>query len=70
VAFYFAWVEFYTRWLVAPSIAGLLLFSLQCYEGQLDHPAAPLYTLFMALWATLFLIFWRRRSAELAHRYY
>ena len=28
IAFYFAWLEFYTRWLVAPAIAGIVIFVL------------------------------------------
>ena len=29
VALYFAWLQFYTQWLVGPAIAGSLLFILQ-----------------------------------------
>ena len=29
VAFYFAWMGFYTKWLIAPSIAGIAYFTLQ-----------------------------------------
>ncbi|CEG39914.1 Protein required for meiotic chromosome segregation [Plasmopara halstedii] len=69
VTFYFAWMELYTRWLVVPSIAGVLLFSLQVSSHHLDHPAAPGYALFMALWTSAFLIAWRRRAATLAYHW-
>ncbi|GMF29822.1 unnamed protein product [Phytophthora lilii] len=69
VAFYFAWMEMYTRWLVVPSIAGVILFVLQVHSHHLDHPAAPVYALFMALWTSAFIIAWRRRAAALAYRW-
>ena len=69
VAFYFAWVQFYTKWLILPSIAGLWLFVLQVQSGSIDHPLLPFYSLFMAVWATFFLVFWRRRKHELAYRW-
>ncbi len=36
IAFYFAWLEFYNQWLVAPAIAGALLFMGQLYYGAID----------------------------------
>lgn len=48
--------EFYTLWLSAPSLVGALLFLLQVWGREIDHPLLPLYSLFMALWATLFLV--------------
>ena len=69
VAFYFAWVQFYTKWLILPSLAGFGLFILQIRSGSIDHPLLPFYSLFMAVWATFFLVFWRRRKHELAYRW-
>jgi hypothetical protein len=69
VAFYFAWVQFYTKWLILPSIVGFGLFILQIRSGSIDHPLLPFYALFMAVWATFFLVFWRRRKHELAYRW-
>ncbi|ETK85223.1 hypothetical protein L915_09887 [Phytophthora nicotianae] len=69
VAFYFAWMEMYTRWLVVPSAAGVILFGLQVHSHHLDHPAAPVYALFMALWTSAFIIAWRRRAAALAYHW-
>ena len=34
----------------------------QVYQGSLDQPYTPLYALFMAVWATLFLV----RASECA----
>ncbi|EGZ17182.1 hypothetical protein PHYSODRAFT_503593 [Phytophthora sojae] len=69
VAFYFAWMEMYTRWLVVPSVAGVVLFALQVHSQHLDHPAAPVYAVFMALWTSAFIIAWKRRAAALAYRW-
>lgn len=69
VAFYFAWLEFYTRWLIVPAVLGVILFIFQVRDGTLDHPLVPVYSLFIALWSTLFLEFWRRRNVELAQRW-
>ncbi|KAE9351470.1 hypothetical protein PF008_g5918 [Phytophthora fragariae] len=69
VAFYFAWMEMYTRWLVVPSVAGVVLFALQVHSQHLDHPAAPIYAVFMALWTSAFIIAWKRRAAVLAYRW-
>ena len=69
IAFYFAWLEFYTQWLVVPSVIGVLLFVWQLYYGSLDVAWSPIFSLFMAIWSILFLEFWKRRNAELAQRW-
>ena len=69
VAFYFAYLQFYTKWLIIPSIVGVGLFVLQVQAGTIDHPLLPFYSMFMAVWATMFLLFWRRRSSEFAYRW-
>lgn len=33
VAFYFAWLEYYTHWLIVPSVAGVLLFLYQTWKN-------------------------------------
>ena len=69
IGFYFAWLSFYTSWLILPSIAGAGLFGLQLYAKSLDNPLAAIYAVVMALWATGFIVCWRRRSASLAQRW-
>ncbi|XP_012266555.2 anoctamin-4-like isoform X2 [Athalia rosae] len=34
-----------------------------------DNPATPIFAVFMSFWATLYLELWKRRSAELSHRW-
>ena len=69
VGFYFAFLEFYTTWLLLPSIAGIVLFCFQVYYRRIDHWLLPFYSLFVGLWSMLFLVRWRRRSVELAYRW-
>ncbi|DAZ96735.1 TPA: hypothetical protein N0F65_012312 [Lagenidium giganteum] len=69
IAFHFAWMEMYTRWLVVPSGAGVILFILQVQSKTLDHPLAPVYAVFMAVWASAFLVAWKRQAARLAYRW-
>eukprot|EP00054_Salpingoeca_dolichothecata_P028843 m.222330 g.222330 ORF g.222330 m.222330 type:complete len:1024 (-) comp26328_c2_seq1:26-3097(-) len=106
VAFYFAWLGFYTSWLVVPSIIGIfitiyglagysdrqdadelcnsnLTMCPQCNECDpwqlqetcsaykasyiFDNEATIVFAFLMALWASFFLDFWKRRNAELAY---
>jgi len=69
VAFYFAWLEMYTRWLVFPTIVGIFLFIAQIRSKSLDQPMAPFYALFMAVWASAFLVAWRRKANSLAYKW-
>ncbi|CAK4096485.1 unnamed protein product [Aphanomyces euteiches] len=69
VAFYFAWVQMYTKWLLLPTLAGIYLFVLQVQSQSLDQPLAPVYALFMAVWASVFLVAWKRRANSLAYRW-
>eukprot|EP00742_Colponemidia_sp_Colp-10_P009234 GILJ01010054.1.p1 GENE.GILJ01010054.1~~GILJ01010054.1.p1 ORF type:complete len:1338 (-),score=194.37 GILJ01010054.1:108-3893(-) len=66
VAFYFAWLDFYLKWLVAPALAGLVTFLLQQHYG-LCNVYTFAYALFLSIWATLFTEFWKRRNATLAY---
>jgi len=65
VAFYFAFLETYCRWLIVPSILGFALFFWQVGEGRVDVDVLPFFGIGMALWGTIFLEFWKRREAEL-----
>lgn len=69
VAFYFAWLQFYTIWLVPPAAAGVLVFLAQMFSGSLEVAWVPLYSLGLALWSILMLHLWKRRNAELAQRW-
>ncbi len=69
IAFYFAWMSFYTRWLVLPSAVGFVYFCVQMKSGKLDHPMGPMYSIFIMVWSSAFLVMWRRHCSELAYRW-
>jgi hypothetical protein len=66
IAMYFGWLAYYTKILAAPSIAGCLLFGHQLYLGSVDSAWAPFFCVFISLWSTYFLEFWKRRGNELS----
>ncbi len=69
IAFYFAWMGFYTRWLVLPSIVVFIYFCIQMKNGKLDNPIGPLYSIFIICWSSAFLVMWRQHCSELAYRW-
>ena len=79
IAFYFEWLEFYTKWLTAPTAIGVLIYFSKAVmavdhfqnivEVEREHDLYPYFALFMALWATLFLEFWKRKSRLLAYQW-
>ena len=69
VAFYFAYLTFYTRWLIPPSVLGFLVFCFQVKDMQLDHWMCLPYSVLVMIWTCFLLVFWRQRSASLAYRW-
>jgi hypothetical protein len=76
VGLYFAWLGFYTKWLMLPAFLG---FAVQIWtlseasnsdiEGDAYNPdiiVSSLYGLFICIWCTLFTEFWKRNEATLA----
>jgi hypothetical protein len=66
VAFYFAFLGFYTKWLILPACVGLIVCCFQIRDNRLDHWLCIPYTIFLIIWASLMLVFWRRESARLS----
>jgi Calcium-activated chloride channel len=65
VALYFAWMQCYNQWLFIPGILGIATHILS--RGRVDEtPYAPVFGLFVCIWASLFLKFWTRQSAHVA----
>ncbi|CAM9401930.1 unnamed protein product, partial [Laminaria digitata] len=70
-AFYFAWMNFYLRWLLVPGIAGFLVSvhkSLTHRETD-NHRWTPLYAVVVVLWAGLFQKYWKRTRREWAWKF-
>lgn len=64
VALYFGFLGFYNRSLVAPAFLGFIFFIWQLAESKVDVDGIPAYAIFISLWASLFLEFWKRREAK------
>jgi len=66
VGFYYAFLNFYTRSLVVPTLMGLVLFIAQLLLNDLDSPLLPLFSLAFAIWASVLIEIWKRRESSLA----
>eukprot|EP01006_Ploeotia_vitrea_P036922 TRINITY_DN66072_c6_g6_i1.p1 TRINITY_DN66072_c6_g6~~TRINITY_DN66072_c6_g6_i1.p1 ORF type:complete len:895 (+),score=502.91 TRINITY_DN66072_c6_g6_i1:67-2751(+) len=69
IALYFAFLHFYTTWLVVLAVFGTMLWLSQISRSSADNAAVPLYCLLVSLWSVTFLEFWQRRNAQLAHEW-
>ncbi|KAK3237448.1 hypothetical protein CYMTET_52480 [Cymbomonas tetramitiformis] len=71
VAFYFAWMNHFTLWLVFPAVVGLAYYLYtQKTEISVDNnPYVPFFSFGMVIWATLFNKFWRRESNRWAQKW-
>lgn len=69
VALYFEFLRFYQVSLLIPSVLGLVVFIVQQSLPE-DNLAVLvlniIYSIFMTVWATVYLEFWKRREASLA----
>ena len=74
-ALYFAWLRCYTKALIIPGMLGLFLQLGVWADGGFPGSVNSLqgwlvaYCLFIALWSSLFMLDWKRRQAQLGHRW-
>mmetsp|Transcript_6340 Transcript_6340/g.10817 ORF Transcript_6340/g.10817 Transcript_6340/m.10817 type:complete len:823 (+) Transcript_6340:127-2595(+) len=64
--FYFAFLGAYTFWLVPVSIVGIFVFRIQQSELGFQSRATLFFGLFVSIWATSFLEYWKRKQVQLA----
>jgi hypothetical protein len=69
IAFYFAWLQHCSRYLVFLSVAGFIVFLCQITSGNWDHPIRPFFALVIMLWSFSVLVNWRQRQNFLAYRW-
>lgn len=68
--FYFAWLAFYTRWLVLPALVGIGVFVAQVKASSPSKTlATAFWAVFLVLWATFFTQHWPRSEKKLAHKW-
>jgi hypothetical protein len=70
ITLYFAWLGFYTQWLWYATIAGTVcsfFWIVNYFDESIRWTlwAVTVYSVFLALWATMFLEYWKRRNNEL-----
>ena len=57
VAFYFAWMNFYSTYILVPALVGVVMYFARGASTTVDtDPYLPFYSVFMAIWAVLFLV--------------
>ena len=69
IALYFEFLRYYQCSLVLPAAFGIVVFVVQRLAGKDDQLVLVLnavYSVFMSMWATVFLEGWRRKEASLA----
>mmetsp|Transcript_42396 Transcript_42396/g.40640 ORF Transcript_42396/g.40640 Transcript_42396/m.40640 type:complete len:140 (+) Transcript_42396:115-534(+) len=65
VTIYFSWMNHFIKWLMGPGVIGLVIFLLNVlFYPKGDSPFNSLYSVGMAIWAVMFVIFWRRKCSE------
>ncbi|KAK7882262.1 hypothetical protein WMY93_028436 [Mugilogobius chulae] len=77
IALYFAWLGFYTGWLLPAAVMGLLVswwasgWCRQTFRVSLlfDNGGTVFLSVFMSLWAVTFLEYWKRTCSTLSHRW-
>ena len=70
IAFYFLWLGHYTSWSIPAAIIGSLVWSYLAIRGDSPNSAVISgYAMFMALWSTFFLEFWKRKESFHAMRW-
>eukprot|EP00736_Rhodelphis_marinus_P000759 Rmarinus@m.24092 len=67
ISLYFAWLGFYTMALVPPAGIGFVLFLAEI--GDDTGVSTIMYSVTIALWAVIYLEFWKRRETELKFKW-
>jgi anoctamin-10 len=65
LGYHFGLIVHIIGWLVFPSIVGIGFEITIIMTGNFDNKYVPLYAVFMACWATIFMESWKRRESEL-----
>eukprot|EP00658_Telonema_sp_P-2_P066328 TRINITY_DN55375_c0_g1_i1.p1 TRINITY_DN55375_c0_g1~~TRINITY_DN55375_c0_g1_i1.p1 ORF type:complete len:267 (-),score=59.67 TRINITY_DN55375_c0_g1_i1:154-954(-) len=66
--YYYAWMNHYQRWLAGSSIIGTSLWVWNLATGMTNdsNPLVPFFSVFMMIWAVLFVKMWVRRAEFIA----
>lgn len=66
IAMYFLFLGHYTAAVMIAAVVGLVFYLITVVSADPNSPAIPFFCVFMALWATLFVEFWKRKQSTFA----
>jgi hypothetical protein len=70
VGLYFLWLAHYTSWMLLAAVVGFFCWINIADQGNDPNAVTvPYFSCFMAIWATLFLEFWKRKEATHAMKW-
>ena len=61
IGLFFTFLHFYDSWLSGLAALGVAFATYQYVTGVTDSPILPLYAIATAIWAPLFLEYWKRK---------
>jgi len=63
---YYSWMNYLIKWLAAPGILAVIISIINSVYWDLkDSPLNSIYSIFVVIWASLFVVFWQRRCRGL-----
>jgi hypothetical protein len=71
IGLYFLWLGHYTTWLISAAVVGFFAWINVAVKDNDPNDAvvSPYFAAFMAVWATLFLEFWKRKEKQYAMKW-
>lgn len=66
IAMYFLFLGHYTAAVMVAAVVGTIFYLITVIEADPNHPSIPFFCVFMALWATCFVEFWKRKQSRYA----
>ncbi len=66
VAMYYNYIYHYTRWLVFPALATLLIILIDFFLPDYSKVFLTVYALLLSVWSQIFLIYFQRKCSEIA----
>ncbi|KAJ8600213.1 hypothetical protein CTAYLR_001924 [Chrysophaeum taylorii] len=66
IAMYFLFLGHYTTAVMVAAAVGTVFYFITVIQANPNSPAIPVFCVFMALWATLFVEFWKRKQSRFA----
>ena len=70
IGFYFLWLGFLTTWSIVAGAAGVFAWiTIDAQDDNPNSPQIPYFAGFMALWATFYFEFWKRKEKSTAMKW-